>query len=64
MAENATAAAEPFADRADIGVIGLDILDPPSIRDALAARGEELLAERIVPGIIVPLREALLSGNG
>ncbi|MEM6491571.1 MAG: dihydrofolate reductase family protein [Pseudomonadota bacterium] len=43
LAENAAVAAEPFADRADIGVIGLDGLDPPSIRDALAARGIEAL---------------------
>ena len=41
-----------------------DLKDLPGVLDARAARGEELLAERIVPGIIVPLREALLSGNG
>lgn len=40
----------------------VDLKDLPGVLGGLAERGEALLAERIVPGVILPLRDAL-AGN-
>lgn len=40
-----------------------DIKELPEILAALAQRGEDLLAHRLVPNLLVPLRDAIASGN-
>ncbi|MBL9001045.1 MAG: hypothetical protein JNK25_07910 [Phycisphaerae bacterium] len=40
-----------------------EVKELPGILRALVARGEDLVQHRIVPGLLVPLREAIASGN-
>jgi len=44
------------------GPIG-DIKDLPLILQKLAKTGQDLVEHRVVPGVLVPLREAIASGN-
>jgi hypothetical protein len=40
-----------------------DVKDLTGVLSALSRRGEELVQQRVVPGLLVPLREAIASGN-
>ncbi|MGD9790674.1 MAG: hypothetical protein AB7Q00_12245 [Phycisphaerales bacterium] len=40
-----------------------DVADLPKIFDKLSGIGEELLETRVVPGLLLPIREAIASGN-
>lgn len=44
------------------GALG-DTKELPSIFEQLARQGEELVENRVVPGMLVPIREAIASGN-
>jgi hypothetical protein len=44
------------------GPVG-DIRDLPAILNKLARTGQDLIENRLVPGVLVPLREAISSGN-
>ncbi len=40
-----------------------DVKDLPGILGQLAKQGEELVQQRVIPGLLVPIREAIASGN-
>ena len=40
-----------------------DVKDLPAVLAQLAKAGEELIERRVVPGLIVPIREAIGSSN-
>jgi hypothetical protein len=40
-----------------------DVRDLPCALRSLAKRGEELVQQRVIPGLLVPIREAIASGN-
>jgi hypothetical protein len=40
-----------------------DIRELPAIFDALAVRGEELVESRVIPHLVVPIRDAIASGS-
>lgn len=40
-----------------------DVKELPRVLSLLAEKGEELVQQRVIPGLLVPIREAIASGN-